>query len=72
MQILRCINVIPSTGRVVGSHHGEHGGSIPTSDGDAAGHNPLDAGLNRDEPSASDAVIDLEDELDPEGYGFGV
>lgn len=72
MQILRCINVIPSRGRAVGSHHREHGGPIPTSDGDAADHNPLDAGLTRNEPSASDAVIDVEDEMDPEGYGFGV
>lgn len=45
---------------------------MPRSDGDAAHHAPLDAGLNRDEPNASDAVIDVEDEMDPEGYGFGV
>jgi len=72
MQILRCINVIPSTARAVGSHHRELGSPIATPDGDAADDNPLDAGFNRDEPSASDAVIDVEDEMDPEGYGFGV
>ena len=72
MQILGCINVMPSTGLAVGSHHREIGGPISTSDDNAADHNPLDAGLNRDEPSASDAMTDVEDEMDPEAYGFGV
>jgi hypothetical protein len=66
------MNTMYSSGQAVGSHNREHDGAKPLSDDDAAGHSPLDAGLRREEPIKSDAVIDVEDEIDPDGYGFGV
>lgn len=74
MQILACINISSSLGQPVGSHNRAQDGSTPfsDSDGDAAERSPLDAGLTREQPIETDAVIDAEDEIDPEGYGFGV
>lgn len=73
MQILVCIDTKHSCDQSVGSHNREQDGSVPLSDGDTAGRSPLDPGLGREPPIRSDAVIvDVEDELDPDGYGFGV
>lgn len=72
MQILICMNTTSTSGQAVGSHNREHDGAKPLSDGDAAGHSPPDAGLRREEPMKSDAGMDVDDEMDPDGYGFGV
>jgi hypothetical protein len=71
LQIFASMNA-SSSAPAVRSHNHEQDGSTPLVDDDAAGHFPLDAEVRREQPIESDAVIDVEDELDPEGYGFGV
>ena len=67
MQILLCMNIMYWSGQAVSSHNREHDGAEPLSDAAAAGHSPLDAGLRREEPIKSDAVVDVEDGMDPDG-----
>jgi len=72
MQIYECLNTA-SVPRLAANAHGrEQDGSPPPPDGAPSRPCGADAPLTREKTIESESLSDVQDEEDPEGYGFGV
>jgi len=72
MQIFECINTIGTSCLTVGGRSREQDASLPRPDGATSGPGVPDAPITREQGIDTDALNDVQNEEDPEGYGFGV
>lgn len=71
MQILVCPNAAAAPRYAVGAHSGEQDGWPPPSHV-VPGQCRPDAPVSREQTIETESLTDVQDEKDPDGYGFGV
>jgi len=72
MQIYECIHIVQVPDLAVDTHGREQDGSPPPPDGAPSHPCGADAPLMRERTIEPESLSDVQDEEEPEGYGFGV